>query len=100
MQAYDLTVEHMNNPIGIDVRNPRLSWKCRYGKWQKTYRIRAAASPEDLAAGNLVWSSEEPSEESLNIEYGAGLLTGDRVYWQVRLKDEKDVWGDWWPRCA
>lgn len=95
MQAYDLTVEHMNNPIVIDVRNPRLSWKCRYGKWQKAYRIRAAASAEDLAAGNLVWSSEEPSEESLNIEYGAGLLTGDRVYWQVRLKDEKDVWGDW-----
>ena len=90
MHAYDLTTEHMSNPIGLDVQHPRLSWKCADGIRQTAYHIHAAESEWDLANGKLLWNSGEiPSDESLHIEYGGDTLgTGDRVFWQVRLKDE------------
>ena len=96
MRAYDLTTEHMNNPIGLDTSHPRLSWKCRDGVWQKAYEIRAALTEEDLMKGNLLWnSSEVKSDESLNIEFDGILRTAECVYWQVRLQDENLRWGEW-----
>lgn len=96
MKAYDLTTEHMKDPIGIDACRPGLSWKCADGSVQTAYQIGAAASENELINDNLLWDSGEvASDESLNIEYGSGLGTGDRVFWQVRLKDESAEWGEW-----
>lgn len=96
MRAYDLTTEHMTDPVGIDVQHPELSWKCADGLRQSAYRIRAASSEKNLREGNLLWNSGEvQSDESLNIEYGAELHTGVHVVWQVKLKDESNGWGEW-----
>ena len=96
MIAYHLTTEHMKDPTGIDRKHPQLSWKCSGGLCQSAYRIRSASTPEDLDREKLIWDSGEVlSDESLNIEYPADTRTGDRICWQVRLKDEQHEWGEW-----
>lgn len=96
MFAYDLRTEHMINPMGIDTQNLGLSWKCADGIRQTAYRIRAAASAADLQHDTLLWDSgETASDESLYIRYVPALDSCDRVFWQVRLKDEQQQWGDW-----
>ena len=96
MIAYHLTTEHMKDPTGIDRNHPQLSWKCSGGLRQSAYRIRSASALEDLDREKLIWDSGEVlSDESLNIEYAADTRTGDRICWQVRLKDEQHEWGEW-----
>ncbi len=96
MRAYDLTVQHMTDPIGIDSVHPLLSWKCAEGVRQSAYQIQAAGAIDDLDEKKFLWETGEVlSDESLDIEYGASLVSGDRVFWRVRLCDETGVWGGW-----
>ena len=49
-----LRCEYLANPLGIAVREPRLSWALeseQNGQFQTAYRIRAASSEQRLAAG-------------------------------------------------
>ena len=41
MKAVNLKTEHMENPLGIDVAKPYLSWTCQGGKRQSAYEIEA-----------------------------------------------------------
>ena len=96
MKAYALKTEHLMDPLGIDARSPRLSWKCTDGNQQISYQIQAADSEASLEQGQLLWESGEvESDESLNIEYPKALCTRQRIVWRVRLKDEKGAFGDW-----
>jgi alpha-L-rhamnosidase len=51
----DLVCEYQTNPIGIDITNPRLSWKIVSDKQnvlQTAYEIRVANSPANLSKKN------------------------------------------------
>ena len=39
MRAINLKTEHLNDPIGIDIERPYLSWNCSGGKKQTAYEI-------------------------------------------------------------
>ncbi len=97
----DLTCEHFANPIGLDVRQPRLSWKSqstRRGARQSAYQIRVAESAAQLATtANLLWDTGKvASDASLLIAYGgAALHASQRCYWQVRVWDENDAASAW-----
>jgi alpha-L-rhamnosidase len=86
-------VEYMVNPVGMDVRSPRLSWQLRSdarGVTQSAYQVRVAAAPADLTRGrNLIWDSGRvASGESIQRPYaGPPLRSGQRYYWQVRIWD-------------
>ena len=41
MRAINLRTEHMINPIGIDSKEPYLSWNCEDGRRQTAYQIVA-----------------------------------------------------------
>lgn len=99
--AYDLTVEHKFNPVGIDNKNPRLSWKMRADGndvIQESYEIRVATSP-DFKKNTLVWESGQVnSSESVLRPYGGkDLQSGTRYYWQVRLRDNRKRESAWSP---
>ena len=51
MKAINLKTEYLVNPIGIDIKNPRLMWNCEGGKKQTAYRIIAVSD------GKTVWDS-------------------------------------------
>jgi alpha-L-rhamnosidase len=96
----DLTCEYQTNPLGIDVRQPRLSWQLksdRRGAVQTAYQVRSAESLAALPAGNALWDSGQvASEQSVHVPYaGPALHSGQRVYWQVRVWDETDAPSAW-----
>ncbi len=107
VRVLSLRTEYKENPLGIDVANPRLSWKLtsdRRGTMQTAYEIRVARSERDLRSGaRLVWSSSRvASDESVNRAYdGPPLVSRQRYYWQVRVWDDagqSSAWSDpaWW----
>ena len=56
------------NPLGIDVRAPRLSWKLhaeRRGTAQSAYEIRVAADSASLVAGRApVWATGKMTSDA------------------------------------
>ena len=96
----NLRCEYKVNPMGIDVRRPRLSWELlnpERGVLQTNYEIRVAQSEADLAKGKLLWvSGEQPSDLSIQVEYGGPALESRRIYyWQVRVRDNHGHLSDW-----
>lgn len=51
MRAINLRTEHMINPIGIDSKEPYLSWNCADGRRQTAYQIVA------MDENGVVWDS-------------------------------------------
>ena len=96
-----LTVEYLQNPIGIDRTEPLLSWQQsseENGKYQSAYQVLVATSPELLTEEAAdVWNSTKVnSRENLNIRYyGNALKSGQRYYWKVRIWDEANEASDW-----
>ena len=83
----DLTVDHKVNPIGIDNKQPRFSWKISgtgYNIIQTAYSIRVATD-EKFSASKVVWQSDKvASDESILRSYqGSDLKSGQRYFWQV-----------------
>ncbi|MCU0456373.1 MAG: glycoside hydrolase family 78 protein [Bacteroidales bacterium] len=99
LMVSDLTTEYKKNPLGIDVLQPRLSWKISgtgNDIMQTAYSIRVATDPKFLAK-NTVWTSGKVnSPESIHVPYnGSALKSGERYYWQVRTWDNKNRQSKW-----
>ena len=93
----DLVCEYHTNPIGIDVAKPRLSWKIVSNEenvLQTAYEIRVT---DQSPKGKLLWTSGKvASDQSVNVEYGGPALKSmQRVYWQVRVWDNKGKASAW-----
>lgn len=88
-----LTCEYQTNPLGIDVRRPRLSWRLEGDARairQTAYQIHVASDAQRLAAGEAdLWDSGQvESVDSTLREYaGPALRSGQRACWQVRVWD-------------
>jgi alpha-L-rhamnosidase len=101
LQAVGLRTEYKENPLGIDARRPRLSWRLqadRRGVLQSAYEIRVARTEAGLGStGQLVWSpGRVSSDESVHRPYeGPALESGRRYYWQVRVWDERGQPSGW-----
>ncbi len=96
-----LRTEYKDNPIGIDVLKPRLSWQLHSDHrnvTQKAYQITVALSESDLIAGRkLIWDSKKiDSDESVNRMYeGPALKSNQRYFWRVRVWDEAGAESAW-----
>lgn len=88
-----LRCESVNNPLGIDVANPHLSWQSDSTErnWVQTaYQIVVSTSPSPAPeASAKVWDSGRiTSAESVGIIYGGTKLEPrTRYYWSVRVWD-------------
>jgi len=89
-----LRCEYLENPVGIDVRRPRLSWRLespQRAQKQSAYQILVATSPAKLQADapDLWDSGRLESGESLHVEYGGlPLISGMPAWWKVRVWDQ------------
>ena len=84
MNAIRLRTEYLDNPIGIDVRYPRLMWNCEGGLRQTAYQI--------VADG---WDSGKVETDAMFATYPCDLADRQVVSWKVRLWDEDDNPGEW-----
>lgn len=98
-----VTCEHLKDPRGIDVPNPRLSWVLSSpvrGQSQTAYQILVASDPGRLAAdeGDLWNSGTVASGSSVLVPYaGVPLRSGQVCYWKVRAWDRDGHPGPWGP---
>lgn len=101
LRVSSLRSEYQTNPMGMDVTTPRLSWKIvsdERNVMQTAYEVRAAKSEADLKKGKaLLWDSKKVvSGQSVNVEYaGEALQARERVYWQVRVYDNRNHVSEW-----
>ena len=86
-----LRCEHLENPQGIDIAAPRLSWQLASSETavkQGAYQILVASSEKILAQdqGDL-WNSEKVvSDDSILISYaGKKLSSRTECFWKVRV---------------
>lgn len=100
----DPRCEYLTDPLGIDVVQPRLSWKLQAldsdarGLKQTQYHILVSISLINLMQhqGDLWDSGEVTSNQSVNIEYaGKPLQTGMECFWKVRVRDQNGEWSAW-----
>lgn len=90
MKAINLKTEYLENPLGIDIRKPRLFWNCDGGVRQSAYQIIATADNKIiLDTGKVI------SPQMAGVPFGAQAGSKTRVYWKVRLWDENDKEGEW-----
>lgn len=100
-QVTKLLTEYHVNPIGIDIKIPRLSWQIisdQENVTQTAYEIRIADSKKNLTKkSKQVWETGKvTSDKSVNVSYGGTAIKSmQRVYWQVRIWDNNNKASDW-----
>ena len=91
MYAINLKTEYLKNPIGIDMRCPKLMWNCKDGIRQSAYQILCKDDNE-----KLLWDSGKVTGTAMQAVYsGERLKSRTSVLWKVRLWDEMDQEGEW-----
>lgn len=89
IKAIQLKTEYLRDPLGIDIRSPRVFWKVEDAKKQTAVQLRLSVNEgawEELSAVKT---------DSMRASLNRSFQSRDRVCWQVRLTDQDGVTGDW-----
>ena len=96
-----LRCEYLKNPLGIEITQPRLSWKIQSsqrGQKQTAYHILVASSMENLDndQGDLWDSKKMVSDHSSQLVYkGTPLESKMQCYWKVKVWDKDGAPSKW-----
>jgi alpha-L-rhamnosidase len=89
-----LRCEYLENPLGIDVTEPRLSWQVessQRAQKQTAYRILVASSQDllDQNQADLWDTGKVKSDRSIQVTYaGKALVSRTQCFWKVRVWDK------------
>ena len=104
MRVDDLRCEYLVNPLGIDARAPRLSWKLvsvrpeARSLAQAAYHVVVARTEALLreSRGDLWDSGKVASDQSLHVSYaGKPLASHATCWWMVRVWDQDSKVSGW-----
>ena len=89
-----LSIENRVDPVGIDVKIPRFSWKLRSDArncMQTAYEVKV------WQGKRIVWQSGKiQGDQSLYVPYqGEALSSGKKYEWQVRVWDQQGKASPW-----
>ncbi|MBN2412501.1 glycoside hydrolase family 78 protein [candidate division KSB1 bacterium] len=94
-----LTCEYKINPVGIDIQNPRLSWKIETSARdvsQTAYQVRVAKGINDLKNSPIWDTGKIMTDVSVFCVYeGPAIQSGQRYYWQVKIWDNNNKASAW-----
>ena len=95
IRLYDLKTEYLVNPIGLDVKTPRLSWKIvdkRRGAIQNAYSLSLGTDSIKVAAGNgSHWNTGKTNSDHQMIVYnGKELQAFQKYYWSLTVWDKNN----------
>lgn len=97
LSVYDVRSEYKKNPVGIDVTEPRVSWKLasdRTNVKQKSYHLQVAG---DESFDGIIWDSGVvETDQSIHVELtDIEVKSRQRYYVRVKVTDQKDRESDW-----
>jgi alpha-L-rhamnosidase len=89
-----LRCEYLENPIGIDTKHPRLTWRLqddRQGAIQKSYKIFVNTDSSSLINGKgNVWESSQINSSTNLVSYQGNPLTPfTKYFWYVEVWDKE-----------
>lgn len=96
-----LRVEYLENPLGLDVPAPRLSWtvvSSERAQRQTAFQVLVASRPELLRPGRAdLWDSGRvASDETLHLAYaGRPLESRQACHWRVQVWDQDGRASGW-----
>ncbi|HWJ81652.1 MAG TPA: glycoside hydrolase family 78 protein [Nocardioides sp.] len=94
-----LTTNALEDPLGIAVAAPSLSWQIdsdRRGVTQQAYEVRVASAESRLADPDVWDSGRVVSDRSVGVRYGGPALEPGADYvWSVRVWDDQGVASGW-----
>ncbi len=96
-----LRCEYRDNPVGLDILHPRLSWVIKSearSEKQSSYQILVASTPELLGhdTGDLWDTGQVQSDRQNQVEF-AGLPLAARMscHWKVRIWNDRGALSAW-----
>ncbi len=101
LEVTSLKCENLVNPVGIDSRNPVLSWQLKSDArnvMQSAYRILVSDDPDVLASdkGNIWDSRKVNSNQSILVTYNGHILRpATTYYWKVMVWDASGNASGW-----
>jgi len=101
VKVVQLLCENKQNPLGIDIRNPMLSWQLRSednGISQTAYEIVVTQNINNFNSNDyVVWRSGKIiSDQSVHVVYaGSTLYSKQKYYWKVRIWDKNGKVTPW-----
>ena len=105
IEISDLRCEYFKDPMGLNVKNPRLSWilhSPKQDQYQSAWQVLVASSPALLSERKAdFWNSGKvETDQSTQVEYaGKDLESRDICWWKVRVWD-KDGKASFWSEPA
>jgi len=104
LQVNTLTCEYKSNPLGIDVKKPRVSWQIKShkrGTVQVAYQIQVSLLEDNF--NSPLWDTGyTDSDQSIHVQYeGPDLKSRTRYYYRVKVWDNhgrESNWSEiaWW----
>jgi hypothetical protein len=98
---YDLRVDGLRDPVGVDADRIYLSWKLESdlrGARQTAWEVEAASSRDKLLSGEAdLWrTGKQAGNQQLQIRYrGTRPDPAEGAWWRVRVWNEAGEPGDW-----
>ena len=87
MKVNNILIEYLDNPIGIGITNPRITWTDDGLTKQKAFEIIYKINDKKEIT-DLVYSS------SMNYIFKESFNSRDTVEFKIRISDENDKWSD------
>ncbi|MEP7110288.1 MAG: family 78 glycoside hydrolase catalytic domain [Ferruginibacter sp.] len=101
IQPVHLTCEYMENPLGIDIAKPGLSWNfvaAGRNQFQTGYEILVSDNEKDsrLLKGNVWQPGKITSDQNLQVEFnGTALQSFTKYFWRVKVYDRDGEASSW-----
>ncbi|WP_394171900.1 family 78 glycoside hydrolase catalytic domain [Thalassotalea litorea] len=92
--------EGVTNPLGYYESEPRFSWQLAndaIGNFQSAYQIQLSTQNPEFSKANVYWDSGKvDSERNSWVRYSGSILRSrDKVFWRVRIWDDKQRVSNW-----
>ncbi|MDR3309196.1 MAG: glycoside hydrolase family 78 protein [Tannerella sp.] len=96
IEPVDLRCEYLTSPLGMDVAEPRLTWRLqddRAGALQQAYRIVAGEDSLAVLEGKgSYWDTQKiDSDDMLAVYQGQNFEPYTRYFWRVEIWDKDGV---------
>ncbi len=101
MNITNMLVQYLKNPLGIETKNPLLSYTLESedrNQCQTAYCILVSSTKELLHnnIGDLWNSGKVPHENNYAITYGGALLSSrQELFWKVKVWDKNNIASEW-----